>query len=69
MDDLAKEVLAKEGYDPVYGARPLKRYIGNVLETMIAKKIIAGEITNGCTVTVTSDGEDKIKVEVTSLVK
>ncbi|MDU4890832.1 MAG: ATP-dependent chaperone ClpB [Clostridium sp.] len=69
VDDLAKEVLAKEGYDPVYGARPLKRYIGNVLETMIAKKIIAGEITNGCTVAVTADGEDKIKVEVTSLDK
>lgn len=69
VDDSAKEVLAKEGYDPIYGARPLKRYIGNVLETMIAKKIISGEVTNGCTITVKADGEDKIKVDVTSLVK
>ncbi len=69
VEDSAKEVLAKEGYDPVYGARPLKRYIGNVLETMIAKKIISGEVTNGCTITVKADGEDKIKVDVTSLVK
>jgi len=52
----AKEILATEGYDPVYGARPLKRYIGNVLETMIAKKIIAGEVYNGCNILV--DGKE-----------
>ena len=48
--------MVKEGYDPVYGARPLKRYIGNTLETMIARRLIAGEIYNGCTIVV--DGED-----------
>ncbi|HHQ4328590.1 TPA: ATP-dependent chaperone ClpB [Clostridium perfringens] len=47
VTDKAKEILAEEGYDPVYGARPLKRYISNVLETEIAKKIIAGEIYDG----------------------
>ena len=47
VTDGAKEILAEEGYDPVYGARPLKRYISNVLETEIAKKIIAGEIYDG----------------------
>ncbi|NGT37672.1 type VI secretion system ATPase TssH, partial [Clostridium perfringens] len=47
VTDRAKEILAEEGYDPVYGARPLKRYISNVLETEIAKKIIAGEIYDG----------------------
>lgn len=47
VNDGAKEILAEEGYDPVYGARPLKRYISNVLETEIAKKIIAGEIYDG----------------------
>jgi ATP-dependent Clp protease ATP-binding subunit ClpB len=52
----AKEILATEGYDPAYGARPLKRYIGNVLETMIAKKIIAGEVYNGCNILV--DGKN-----------
>ncbi len=56
ITDSAKDIMAKEGYDPVYGARPLKRYIGNTLETIIAKKMIAGEVYNGCTVVV--DGED-----------
>ena len=61
--DSAKEVMAKEGYDPVYGARPLKRYISNTLETIIAKKMIAGEIYSGCNIII--DGEDdNIKVEV-----
>ncbi len=57
ITDVAKEILATEGYDPVYGARPLKRYIGNVLETMIAKKIIAGEVYDGCNILL--DGKDE----------
>ena len=56
ITDAAKEIMVREGYDPVYGARPLKRYIGNTLETMIARRLIAGEIYNGCTIVV--DGED-----------
>ncbi|WP_343342371.1 ATP-dependent chaperone ClpB [Terrisporobacter petrolearius] len=63
ITDKAKEIIVKEGYDPVYGARPLKRYIGNTLETMIARRMIAGEIYNGCTILV--DGEDdNITIEV-----
>jgi len=63
ITDKAKEIIVKEGYDPVYGARPLKRYIGNTLETMIARRMIAGEIYNGCTIVV--DGEDdNITIEV-----
>ena len=56
ITDAAKEIMVREGYDPVYGARPLKRYIGNTLETMIARRMIAGEIYNGCTIVV--DGQD-----------
>ncbi|MDD7753121.1 MAG: ATP-dependent chaperone ClpB [Clostridiales bacterium] len=56
ITDAAKEIMVREGYDPIYGARPLKRYIGNTLETMIARRLIAGEIYNGCTIVV--DGED-----------
>ncbi|CEN81545.1 ATP-dependent chaperone ClpB [Paraclostridium sordellii] len=55
--DSAKDIMVKEGYDPIYGARPLKRYISNVLETIIAKKLIAGDIYNGCTIIV--DGENE----------
>lgn len=58
----AKEVMAEEGYDPVYGARPLKRYIENILETSIAKKIINGDIYTGCKVRVDYEN-DKFKIE------
>jgi ATP-dependent Clp protease ATP-binding subunit ClpB len=62
ITNTAKEFMAKEGYDPVYGARPLKRYIENTLETSIAKKIIKGEIYEGCTVNVDfKNGEFLIK--------
>ncbi|NMM65045.1 ATP-dependent chaperone ClpB [Clostridium sp. P21] len=50
ITETAKELMAKEGYDPVYGARPLKRYIENTLETAIAKKIISGDVYEGCTI-------------------
>ncbi|CEN93564.1 MAG: ATP-dependent chaperone ClpB [Paeniclostridium sp.] len=60
----AKDILIKEGYDPIYGARPLKRYIGNVLETKIAKMVIAGQIYNGCHIVIDgSDDNIDIKVE------
>ena len=61
VTDSAKDIMVKEGYDPIYGARPLKRYISNVLETMIAKKLIAGEIYNGCTIIVDEEN-DNIKI-------
>jgi len=53
-----KTYYCYEGYDPVYGARPLKRYISNTLETIIAKKIIAGDIYSGCTVVIDGDNEN-----------
>ncbi len=63
VTDSAKDIMVLEGYDPIYGARPLKRYIGNTLETIIAKKMIAGDVYSGCTVVV--DGEnDNITVHV-----
>ncbi len=49
--------MAKEGYDPIYGARPLKRYIEDTIETEIAKQIIAGNIYEGTTVGVDLKGE------------
>ncbi|MEN2257035.1 ATP-dependent chaperone ClpB [Paraclostridium benzoelyticum] len=58
VTERAKDIMVKEGYDPIYGARPLKRYISNVLETMIAKKLIAGEIYNGCTIVVDEENEN-----------
>jgi ATP-dependent Clp protease ATP-binding subunit ClpB len=55
-DDKAKQLLAEKGFDPIYGARPLKRVIQRELETLLSKKIIAGEIKEGSTVRATATG-------------
>jgi len=44
ISDEARTLIAKEGYDPVYGARPLKRYLQREVETRIAKMLIADEV-------------------------
>jgi ATP-dependent Clp protease ATP-binding subunit ClpB len=46
LSDDAKEHLAREGYDPVYGARPLKRFLQRAIETPLSRKLIAGEVTD-----------------------
>ncbi len=57
----AKELLADCGYDPQFGARPLKRYIRRTVETLVAKKIIAGDAAEGGEITVdASDGEIRV---------
>jgi len=48
----AREHVAREGYDPLYGARPLKRYLQSALENLLAKRLVAGEIPDGAKVTV-----------------
>jgi ATP-dependent Clp protease ATP-binding subunit ClpB len=50
LDDAAKRHLVKAGYDPTYGARPLKRTIQKEVETPLGRKILAGEINDGDTV-------------------
>lgn len=58
LTDKAKELIAREGYDPFYGARPLKRYIENSIETKLAYEIIKGTVKNGSQVIVDEkDGE------------
>ncbi|MFW6314689.1 MAG: ATP-dependent Clp protease ATP-binding subunit, partial [Desulfohalobiaceae bacterium] len=52
LTEQAKEFISREAYDPVYGARPLRRYLQTHVETVLAKKIIAGELGEGQTVTV-----------------
>jgi len=58
VTDEAKEYIVKNGYDPVYGARPLKRFIQRKLETMIARTIIADDIEPYSVLKVDSDGND-----------
>ncbi|MDR1374564.1 MAG: ATP-dependent chaperone ClpB [Treponema sp.] len=55
----AKELLAERGYDPLFGARPLKRTIQSDLENPLAKAIIAGKINEGDTVTADKNGEGR----------
>jgi ATP-dependent Clp protease ATP-binding subunit ClpB len=54
IDDEAKKWLANAGYDPVYGARPLKRVIQKELQNPLAEKILAGEVRDGDEVKVTA---------------
>jgi ATP-dependent Clp protease ATP-binding subunit ClpB len=54
LDDAARTWLADEGYDPVFGARPLKRVIQRSLQDELAEMILAGDVTDGATVPVTS---------------
>jgi ATP-dependent Clp protease ATP-binding subunit ClpB len=56
-DTAAKKVLASTGYDPVYGARPLKRAIQRFLETPISRMLISGELMEGQAIKVTASGE------------
>jgi len=51
----AKMLLAERGYDPVYGARPLKRVMQKIVETPLAKKIMAGEVPDGSSVRVSTE--------------
>jgi len=50
VSDKARHWMAEEGYDPVYGARPLKRFIQKQVETPLARKIIAGELAAGSSI-------------------
>ena len=62
ITDEAKDMIVDIGYDSVYGARPLKRYISNTLETQIAKRIIAGNISDGDSLKIVcEDGQIVIK--------
>ncbi len=56
LDESAKNYLAQKGYDPVYGARPLKRLIQREIENILAEKILRGEILDGSTVSVVEKG-------------
>ena len=58
ITDKAKKILAKEGFDPVYGARPLKRVIQNKVQNVLAMKLLNGEIKEGDKVTVDVTGPE-----------
>jgi ATP-dependent Clp protease ATP-binding subunit ClpB len=56
----AKHFISREGYDPVYGARPLRRFIQREVETRIARALVRGDITDGSTIVVDLDGDELV---------
>ncbi len=65
LEDSAKQLLAREGYDPNFGARPLKRAIQTLIQNPLAMKLLRGEVLPGQTVFVSArDGEMKFTTEV-----
>ena len=58
LTDEAKQFIIDKAYDPIYGARPLKRFLQSHVETMLGRKIIADEIAPDSTVVLDSDGEE-----------
>lgn len=63
-DDAAVANLAEAGFDPAFGARPLKRLIVHTVENILGRKIVAGEIKNGDAVEVILNADNKIDVVV-----
>jgi ATP-dependent Clp protease ATP-binding subunit ClpB len=64
LDDAARDILAEVGFDPVYGARPLKRAIQQRVENPLAQRILRGEFGPGDTVLVSaSKGELEFRKE------
>ena len=55
MTDAAMEALIDRGFDPVYGARPLKRFLQSRVETLIARRIIAADVEPGSVLKVDLD--------------
>ena len=58
VTDAAREFLAMDGYDPAYGARPLRRLIQREIGDKLARMLLSGEVTDGATVTVDTDPSD-----------
>jgi ATP-dependent Clp protease ATP-binding subunit ClpB len=60
LDPSARDLLVKEGYDPVYGARPLKRAIQSLVQNPLAVKLLNGDIKSGEAVRVSADGDHMV---------
>ncbi|MBQ2706959.1 MAG: AAA family ATPase, partial [Clostridia bacterium] len=60
VTDAAKSLIIDAGFDPVYGARPLKRYLQSKAETLIAREILRGEISAGSTLTLDAEGGELV---------
>ena len=60
LTDSAKDYLIDNGYDPIYGARPLKRFVQRKLETLIARSILEEKVKPNSEITVDFDGNELV---------
>jgi ATP-dependent Clp protease ATP-binding subunit ClpB len=60
LTEPARVLIAREGYDPVYGARPLRRFISHEVETRIGRALLTGEIIDGATITLDAEGDELV---------
>jgi ATP-dependent Clp protease ATP-binding subunit ClpB len=60
LSDEARRYIAAQGFDPVYGARPLRRYISREVETRIARALLAGDVRDGATIRIDVKGDDLV---------
>jgi ATP-dependent Clp protease ATP-binding subunit ClpB len=60
LTEEARRLIAAEGFDPVYGARPLRRYISHEVETRIGRALLAGDVRDGATVRVGAEGGELV---------
>ena len=57
LTDAARHFIVENGYDPVYGARPLKRFLQKHVETLSAKLLLADQVQEGDTILIDTEGE------------
>ena len=60
ITDRAKELIIERGYDPLYGARPLRRYLQSSVETLLARAILSGDLAAGSTLTVDVENDELV---------
>ena len=60
LTDRAKDLVLNSAYDPMYGARPLRRYLQHTVENLVGRKIIAGEVAPDTTITVDAQGDELV---------
>jgi ATP-dependent Clp protease ATP-binding subunit ClpB len=60
ISDAGRELIARAGYDPVYGARPLRRFIQREVETRIARAVLSGEVGDGDVIMIDAEGDELV---------
>ena len=60
LTEAAKSLIIDRGYDPLYGARPLRRYLQSSVETLLARTILSGDLHEGATITVDEENGELV---------